>query len=170
MLTATLVKDQVIMEKTDKALVLYQKGFGEIKNNMIFLSLYEANFLYEKSKIKILLKDKEISLLDFQKKASRYDKNFFVKSSVFSDLRSRGYVVKSALKFGAEFRVYDKGVLPGKDHAKWIVFPVHEKEKFSWYEFSAKNRVAHSTRKKLLIAVVDEEQKPTYYEVSWIKP
>ena len=170
MLTATLVKDQVIMEKTDKALVLYQKGFGEIKNDMIFLSLYEANFLYEKSKIKILLKDKEISLLDFQKKASRYDKNFFVKSSVFSDLRSRGYVVKSALKFGAEFRVYDKGVLPGKDHAKWIVFPVHEKEKFSWYEFSAKNRVAHSTRKKLLIAVVDEEQKPTYYEVSWIKP
>jgi len=157
MLNAILIKDQVLLDKTDKALVFYQRGFGEIRNDKIFLSLYEANFLLSKNKIKIFdSKNNELDLSNFYRRALRHDKNFFVKSVVYSDLRSRGYVVKTALKYGAEFRVYDKGIVPGKDHAKWIVYPVSEKEKFSWYEFSAKNRVAHSTRKKLLIAIVDE--------------
>ena len=45
----------------------------------------------------------------------------------FKDLRKKGYIVKTALKFGADFRVYEKGVKPGEDHAKWVVFPVHER-------------------------------------------
>ena len=171
MLNAILIKDQIILEKNDPSLVLYQKGFGELKDNKLFLSLYEANFLLFKKKISIILsKDKKMNSIEFYKKCSKLDKNFFVKSVVYNDLRSRGYTIKTALKYGAEFRVYDKGITPGKDHAKWIIFPVSEKEKFSWYEFSAKNRVAHSTRKKLLIAVVDEEQTPTYYEINWLKP
>jgi tRNA-intron endonuclease len=85
-------------------------------------------------------------------------------------LRKIGYVVKTALKFGADFRVYDKGVKPGEDHAKWIVYPVKESDFITWYEFSAKNRVAHSTKKKLLIGVVDGESDVTYYEIAWRKP
>ena len=34
----------------------------------------------------------------------------------------------------------------------------------------AKNRVAHSTKKNLLIAIVDEEAKVSYYEIRWIQP
>jgi len=37
-------------------------------------------------------------------------------------------------------------------------------------DFSAKNRVAHSTKKNLLIGIVDEENDVTYYEISWVKP
>ena len=85
-------------------------------------------------------------------------------------MRRRGFIVKTALKFGADFRIYDKGKRPGKAHAKWIVFVEHESKKLSWHEFSAKNRVAHSTKKKLLIAIVDEESDISYYEVSWIRP
>ena len=75
-----------------------------------------------------------------------------------------------ALKFGAEFRVYNKGVKPGEDHARWVVFPVHEGSTLTWYEFAAKNRVAHSTRKRLMIGIVDEEGDVTYYEIAWKRP
>jgi tRNA-intron endonuclease len=74
------------------------------------------------------------------------------------------------LKFGAEFRVYEMGLKPGEEHAKWIVFTENESKKASWNEFSAKNRIAHSTNKKLLLAIVDEEGDITYYEVDWIRP
>ena len=80
------------------------------------------------------------------------------------------YIVKTALKFGADFRIYDRGVKPGEDHAKWVVFPVHEGETLTWYEFAAKNRVAHSTKKRLLIGIVDDESDVTYYEIKWVRP
>jgi len=66
---------------------------------------------------------------------------------VFKNLREKGYIVKTALKFGAEFRIYEKGAKPGKNHAKWIVFTDYESGKLTWHEFSAKTRVAHSTKK-----------------------
>ena len=97
-------------------------------------------------------------------------KNFFTKYAVYQDLRRKGYIVKTALKFGAEFRVYENGKKPGQAHAIWIVFPVYETSGLTWHEFSAKTRVAHSTRKNLLIAIVDEEGDVTYYEVAWKKP
>ena len=89
---------------------------------------------------------------------------------VYADLRTRGYVTKTALKFGADYRVYERGVKPGEDHAKWVVYPVNEASILTWYDFAAKNRVAHSTRKRLLIGIVDEEGDVTYYECKWIKP
>ena len=85
-------------------------------------------------------------------------------------MRNRGYIVKTALKFGAEFRVYDRGIKPGEDHARWILYPVHESSTSTWHEFAAKNRVAHSTKKRLLIGVVDDEGEVSYWEVRWLRP
>jgi len=85
-------------------------------------------------------------------------------------LRKKGYVGKTALKFGADFRVYKKGVRPGQDHSLWIVHCVKESSSFDWQEFAAKNRVAHSARKSLLISIVDDEDSVTYYQVNWMKP
>ncbi len=102
-------------------------------------------------------------------KFRRADLRIQIKYPVYKDLREKGYVIKTALKFGADFRVYDKGERPGKKHAKWIVFVDHESKKITWHEFSAKNRVAHSTKKNLLLAIADEENDITYYEVKWIR-
>jgi tRNA-intron endonuclease len=100
----------------------------------------------------------------------KLEKRFKLTYAAYKDLRDRGYVVKTALKFGADFRVYDRGVKPGDDHAKWVVFTVHEGDTMTWHDFAAKNRVAHSTKKRLLIAVVDDEGDVTYYEINWTKP
>ena len=146
-----------------------QSRFGESKDGKIFYSFPEALYLLEKGKIEILDGKKKLSfekLLTSLKK----DKRIRTKYAVFKDMRDRGYVIKTALKFGAEFRVYDKGIHPGQDHAKWILYPVKESDALTWHDFSAKNRVAHSTKKNLLIGIVDDENDVTYYQVSWVRP
>ena len=141
------------------------------ENGKVELSLLEAFYLIEKSRMEVKSESgRKISLEAYVKKAKKIEPNFWVRYCVFKDIRNRGYIIKTALKFGADFRVYDRGVKPGEDHAKWIVFPVHEVSTLTWHEFSAKNRVAHSTKKKLLLAIVDDENDVTFYEIRWVKP
>ncbi len=170
---AFLMEENVITENSDQARELFnQSRFGTImENGKVKLSLIEALYLLDKKKIEIFdKKGKKVDHDSFIKKAQKKSKNFNVRYAVFKDIRDRGYIIKTALKFGADFRVYDRGVKPGEDHAKWIVYPVHETDHLTWYEFAAKNRVAHSTKKRLLIGIVDDENDVTYYEIAWKRP
>jgi len=165
------ITGEIISSNTSEAHSLYKKScFGEPGEGKIQYSLAEVLFLVEKKKMEVFSKNKKLSPKELLNKFRRTDKKIQIKYPVFRDLREKGYVVKTALKFGAEFRVYDKGHKPGTAHAKWIVFTDYESGKLTWHEFSAKNRVAHSTKKNLLIAIVDEEGDITYYEVIWRKP
>jgi tRNA-intron endonuclease len=145
--------------------------FGEPTGQKIQYTLSEALYLLEKDKIEIIQKNKKLTSNELFLKLKKIDSRIQLKYPVFKDLREKGYIVKTALKFGADFRVYPKGIKVGQknQHSKWIVFCEHESKKFSWHEFSAKNRVAHSTKKNLLIAIIDEESDVSYYEVKWIK-
>ncbi|PIN75915.1 tRNA-intron lyase [Candidatus Woesearchaeota archaeon CG10_big_fil_rev_8_21_14_0_10_37_12] len=171
-IVATYNKYAILTENSQQAKELNTKqSYGTIlKNGCVQLSTLEATYLAEAEKIIILDgKNKTIPTEILFKKAAK-EKNFWIRYPVYKDFRDRGYVIKTALKFGAEFRVYGRGIKPGQKHAKWIVYPVKETDNHTWHDFAAKNRVAHSTKKKLLIGVVDEEQDVTYWEVSWIKP
>ncbi len=170
---AVLAGEKVITESSDEAREFYnQSRFGTIaENGKVELSLLEALYLIEKGRL--LVKSDAGKALVFEtylKRARKTEPNFWIRYCVFKDMRNRGYIIKTALKFGADFRVYERGVKPGEDHAKWIVFPVHEGSILTWHEFSAKNRVAHSTKKRLLIGVVDDENDVTYYEIRWMRP
>jgi tRNA-intron endonuclease len=144
--------------------------YGEPLKGRMQYALVEALHLVERRKMQVKEGKKVLNFDDFVKKARKVEKNFWVRYCAYTDLRNRGYIVKTALKFGADFRVYDRGIKPGEDHAKWIVYPVHEAATLTWYEFAAKNRVAHSTRKRLLMAIIDEEGSCTYYEIAWKRP
>lgn len=162
---------KIAASNSQEAFSLYKKSsFGERVGEKVQYSLPEALFLAEKKKAEIFSKGKKTGEREFSKKAVSIDRRINLKYPVFKDLREKGYVVKTALKFGADFRVYGKGSKPGSQHAKWIVFCDHESGRYSWHEFSAKNRVAHSTKKNLLLAIVDEEGDVSYYEVRWVKP
>lgn len=170
---AELSDDNIITENSDVARDLYKNSaYGsELEDGRLQLSLIEGMYLLEKKKLIIVDgRNKEISKDNFLKKARKLEKNFRTRFAVFRDIRDRGYIIKTALKFGADFRVYDRGIKPGEDHAKWIVYPVTETETLTWYDFAAKNRVAHSTKKRLLIGIVDEEGDVTYYEIRWVRP
>ena len=160
-----------IYSLSEDAFNLYEKSrFGEKKKNKIEYFNAEALFLVSEGKMEVFSGKKKVSEEKLLKKLRRSDKKIETKLEVFSDLRKKGYIVKTGLKFGAEFRVYEKGIKPGEDHARWILFCVSENEMISWHDFSAKNRIAHSTNKNLLIGIVDEEGDVTYYEVRWERP
>ncbi len=166
-----LIGERLIAEDKDEAHNIYdQSRYGEVSDSKIQYSLVEGLYLLEKGRVEIINNKKKIEFDDFIKKAVKKEPNFWTRFVAYRDMRNRGYIVKTALKFGADFRIYDRGIKPGEDHAKWIMYPVKETSNFSWYEFSSKNRVAHSTRKRLLVAVIDEENDVTYYSIEWTRP
>jgi tRNA-intron endonuclease, archaea type len=170
---ALLAGERVITEASDDARELYnQSRFGSIsESGKIELSLLEGFYLMEKGKLAVKSDaGRKVSFESFLRKARKTEPNFWIRYCVFKDMRNRGYIIKTALKFGADFRVYDRGVKPGEDHARWIIYPVNEGSTLTWHEFSAKNRVAHSTKKRLLMGIVDAENDVTYYEIKWVRP
>ncbi|MDP3734758.1 MAG: tRNA-intron lyase [Nanoarchaeota archaeon] len=171
---SVLGREKVITESSDDAREFYnQSRFGSLteSSGKVELSLLEALYLMEKGRL-IIKNDagRALTFESYLKKARKVEPNFWIRYCVFKDMRNRGYIIKTALKFGADFRVYDRGVKPGEDHARWIIYPVHEGDTLTWYEFAAKNRVAHSTKKRLLIGIVDDEGDVTYYEIKWMRP
>ena len=172
-LKAIHARERVLIDESDEARELHNNsGYGVINDDgRVQLSLLEALYLHEKGKVAIHDKeDQELTFKQYLKIAQEVEPNFWTRYCVFKDLRTRGYIVKTALKFGADFRVYDRGIKPGDDHARWVVYPVHEGEQLTWYDFAAKNRVAHSTKKRLMMGIVDDEGDVTYYEIRWIRP
>ncbi|MCX6750673.1 MAG: tRNA-intron lyase [Candidatus Pacearchaeota archaeon] len=166
----TYLLGEIVSTNEAEAFSLYKRSnFGQPVGQKIQYSLSEALYLVEKGKIEVMKNKKIIVFEDLFKLFKKIDSKIQLKYPVFRDLRDKGYIVKTALKFGADFRVYEKGRTPDEEHAKWIVFVEHESNKFSWQDFSSKNRVAHSTKKNLLIAILDEESDVSYYEVSWVR-
>jgi tRNA-intron endonuclease len=146
----------------EEAISLASTSFlGEIKEGKVLYSIYEILYLLEGKKVMVLKGKTQISFKELIKKAN------FNTYIVFKDLRNKGNILKEGLKFGADFRVYNKGDKPGKNHAKYLLHVIEGKEKLNIKDFCAKARVAHSTNKLLLLAVIDSEQDISYYEVNW---
>lgn len=155
----------------DRIQSLHDRGYyGSYVGRELELSLYEALFLLEKGKIVVFDKIKRsLTINGFARKAKAVIDRFWTKFTVYRDLRSKGYIVKAALKFGTDFLVYDKGVKPDRGHSKWTLFVLGADEFLSARELAAMMRVAHGVKKQLLIAVVDSDQGVTYYSVGWEK-
>lgn len=160
------IQSDLIFSNSNKAFSIQDsKNLGEKVNNKIIYSEFEAFYLFELNQIQIIKSNKELSENQIIKEFSKKDKEFIMKYSVFKALRKKGYLVKTGSKFGAEFRVYDKQI----SHAKWLVFPIKQSIKLDLHELIAKSRIAHSTAKKLLLAIVDKENSVIFYEIDWLK-
>ncbi len=168
---AELIGELVII-KDKKAVALSEKShYGKFNQDELQLSLMEAFYLQEKGKIKILDKKnqgKVISLDEMRELIQ--DKDLIYRYLVYRDLRNRGYIVKTGFKYGSEFRLYERGKSPGDGHSDFVVKVVTENQNISVLDFSSYVRVAHGVNKKLLLAVVDDEQDITYYNVEWTRP
>ncbi len=143
--------------------------FGEKKGEKIVYSAFEAMFLFKNKGMKIFQNNKKISSSNVSQKLTRINKNFELKYRVYEELRKKGLILKSAIKYGADFSVYEKGKKPGIAHSTWLLSVVPHSKKTSWEEFILKNRVANSTKKKVILAIQDTEGNIIYYEVNWKK-
>ncbi len=170
-----LIGSFVVVNKNPISLRYVQKLIGEVRDNKVFFNLYEAKYLIEKGVLSVFENDKELTPEEFDEKAKRIDEKFLEKYLVYKDLKERGYYVGAGLKFGSDFRVYEKGFVPRKKrtewgepgHSKWVVWVFRQGERITTEKLASVVRTAHSTRKKVLLAIVDIEGDVTYYELDW---
>ena len=131
---AEYLDGKVVAAACDASRDFYEKNrYGEPLQKNYQYSLVEALYLLERGKMQIIHGKKELTFDQLRKMAIKLEANFFVRYAAFKDMRNRGYIVKTALKFGADFRVYDRGVKPGDDHAKWILYPMSKSIRMNWF-------------------------------------
>lgn len=179
-----LIENRVIIW-SPKATSLYdESGYGkplpQQKPNRLELDLIEAAYLTERGRLKVFLtedgKKKVLSLEDLIRIGTEKVNQFHIQFVVYRDLRNRGYLVKTGYKFGAHFRVYERGVKLKRgpkaphEHTKWVVHAVQEEAAFSLPEMSRAVRLAHNIRATFVWAVVDKEGDVTYYIIQRITP
>lgn len=167
-------RDRGLVLEEAQANQLYQKGaFGKpLSGGRLQLSPLEVLYLLESGKAEAMdgRSGKPLGWEELCRRFSRLDPELVVKYAVYSDLRSRGYVVKTGLKFGAHFRVYGRGEKPGEAHSRYLVHALKEGIRLSPPELARAVRLAHSVRKTMLFAVVDDEGDVTYYSLRREKP
>lgn len=179
MITGKLADSLVKVWDKEDAEEIYEKNYygkyGE--DGSLELSLSEAMHLVDRELLEIERESKVLDREEVYEVFAEKDSEFDFKYKTYSDLRERGYIVKSGFKFGAHFRVYPRGANPyqegekrQKDHTKWIVHAVPENEEMSFQEVSRAVRLAHNIRATMLWGVVDSEGGVTYYEVEHTTP
>jgi tRNA-intron endonuclease len=169
-----LLGDKILVE--DDPDIYEKSGFGELTEKGVELGLEEALYLVEKGKMTVWSGEKKLSFDEFFEEARKFAFDINVRFVVYTDLRNRGLVVRSGIKYGTHFRVYERGVKPKKgsrapwEHAKYLVHAMPEGWQFSLPELTRFVRLAHSVKKKLWIAIVDSEGDITYLQTTRMVP
>jgi tRNA-intron endonuclease len=141
--------------------------YGRPKDDSLELSLTESAYLIYMKKITVKCAGEELDFEQFFIRASNIVKNFELFYIVYKDLRGRGYYVQPS---DIGFRVYPRGGHPGKGPAEFLVFVTSERIPLSLSIL--KNHLDNSDNKKkrLILAIVDEESDITHYEVKKLIP
>ncbi len=169
--------NSVIITDLEAAKKLYSKGFygkplgidkpgkGDWQSPLI-LSKLETMYLLEKGILDVysindkkLIETKELTALMAPRERILY--------LAYRDLRNRGLIVRSGLKFGAPFAVYRFG--PGIDHAPYIVEIKEDDEFFDPIGIVRAGRLGHSVKKTYVISTVAGENI-FYIIFKWFKP
>lgn len=181
-----LLENRVIIWDSSAVALYDESGYGkplpEEKPERLELELIEATYLVEKGKLKVLVKaegkkkKKAIEFKELMELGAKNVNQFHPQYLVYRDLRERGYLVKTGFKFGAHFRLYERGVKlrrgpkEAHEHTKAIVHAVAEESAFSLPELSRAVRLAHNIRATMWWAVTDREGDCTYYEIKRLTP
>jgi tRNA-intron endonuclease len=138
--------------------IIKKKHFGKIKGNKIFLSVFEVLYLYEN----------RVSKKQF-KKVEKLMNKYLEKYLIFKDLLKKGFVIKSALKYGFDFRVYTKEDFKKEGHSLYLVKVLKENEQLNSKSLISLFRISHTVRKRAIFAFIDEEGDIIYYESKWLR-
>ncbi len=164
-----LLGKRVLMDEVYSQLV--EKGWGEKTEEGLVLSLYEAAYLLQRGKIRVVDENgRALTPSEFIERAEKEERDFLVKYVVFRDIRNRGFVIKTGYKFGTDFRVYPRGKKPGEAHTQFTINVIPEEKTLKITELSRMVRLARAIRTKLILAVVDSENEIVYYNVERISP
>ncbi len=168
----------------DKSTIEKYIFLGDEAKKLGGFSVTEGLYLIEKGILEVYDKDRNINFEDLLEKGKNLtgDENFYIKYVVFRDLKSKGYMLATGLKFGVDFRIYDKkeGVQTGKGsennnsqssrmHSKFLVKVVPEEYVSSFPEIAGNIRLAKAVNKNLVYALVDKDSDVIYYQIDMAK-
>jgi tRNA-intron endonuclease len=85
---------------------------------------------------------------------------------VYRDLRERGYVVQAGPH---DFRVFRRGEKPGKGESLYLVRVLSERDPVRFGKLIEEVVASKNMRKQYVLAVVDDEDELTYYEIKLLK-
>jgi len=170
-LVGQLDGDKVIV--TDRAVrdYLIGKEFGEVYSNYTVLDAYETIYLLENRNLEVKLKNEELPKnVVIQKILENTDKEFLMhKYHVYKEVRDKGYVIKTGLKFGFDFRVYPQGKKIDESHTKYVI-DVWPQDKEIKPELIARSvRMALGLHATFILAVIDNELEVSYYSMDRAK-
>lgn len=179
-----LLENRVVIWDPEAVALYDESGYGkplpDENPDRLELELVEATYLLENGKIKVFTKKdekrKKVKFKDLMEYGATNVNQFHPQFIVYRDLRERGYLVKTGFKFGAHFRVYERGVKlkrgpkAAHEHTKWVVHAVPEESAFSLPEMSRAVRLAHNIRAIFVWAVCDREGDCTFYIIQRITP
>jgi tRNA-intron endonuclease len=167
-MNSELSGDQVIVRDGNIAKIHEKSHYGNMTEEGLQLSIIEALYLMEKGKLDVNIDSEDVTIEKLIKIIR--EQGSYTNYIVYRDLRNRGYIVKTGFKYGSEFRLYERGKSPGDGHSDYLVKVANENSQFMMSDLSSYVRVAHGVNKKLLFAVVDDENDITYYNVEWTRP
>jgi tRNA-intron endonuclease len=176
---AYLIGSKVVVFDVDVAKCLFSTGFfgkplGIRKpktldiSEPIELSLLEAIYLIEKDVIEVYEDNRKVSKEELLNLAKKRVDEAEILYRVFKEFRDRGLIVRSALKYGADFAVYRKR--PGLEHAPFLVKVLKYNENVDPGDLIGWGRLSHSVRKMLLLAVTYPGGESKYIMFKWLRP
>lgn len=166
---ARYYKDRIIIPDETQANQIHEHGATgkPLSGGKLQLAPVETLYLLEGEKIRVIEEENKEKLRfeDLSSKIAEEDPEILLKYTVYKDLRSRGLVVKTGLKYGSHFRVYERGEKPGSSHSPFLVHAISENTEITPTEWARAVRLAHGVRKSMIFAVVDNESDVTYYSL-----
>ncbi|WP_423793436.1 tRNA-intron lyase [Methanocaldococcus indicus] len=165
-----LESDRVVVFDNNGIAKFKNKYYGSYNGKFLSLSLIEALYLVELGWLVVKKGKRTLSFEELFNYAKELEEKLTIKYLVYRDLRKRGYIIKTGLKYGADFRLYERGADIEKEHSIYLVKVFNEDSKIYLGELTGFVRVAHSVRKKLLIAIVDNDGDIVYYNMEYIRP
>jgi tRNA-intron endonuclease len=141
-----------------EGLILYEQGgYGRPGRHELRLGPQEALYLVHRQKIAVPGHTFDSLLSCFSR-----EPNFLRTFLVYRDLRERGYAVQPGPQ---DFRVYRRGERPGTGESKYLVRVLSERDLVHFEEVGKEAISSSHMRKQFVLAVVDDEDELTYYEV-----
>ncbi|MFA5613151.1 MAG: tRNA-intron lyase [Methanoculleus sp.] len=134
-----------------------QGGYGRMERPGLRLAPEEALYLIERSKIEVKDFGYDALLALFAGQP-----NFIRSYLVYRDIRERGYVIQPGPH---DFRVFRRGHKPGAGRSQYLIRVLSERDLIDFDHLSQDVLTAVNMRKQYLLAVVDDEDELTYYEV-----
>ena len=170
-MTGQLHGTEVMVQDQAEASQIHNKGYYGVPQSggSLKLDLMETIYLVESGRLEVESEGNKRDASYLLRLAHKTFEGFEIRYLVYRELRSRGYVVKLGQP-PLDFRVFPRGGAPNKTPSKWWVAAISERWTFDLALLLEDLDRATDIRKKLLLAVVDEESDVTYYDVKRVVP